>query len=119
MGLIFFASALPDPGAPPGGLSDKGAHVVAYAALGGTLVRALARGRSASMPPARIAAAAVLATLYGLTDELHQRFVPGRTPDLLDVAADAVGGIAGAVAVAVAARTWSSIRRSRLAHRRP
>lgn len=119
MGLIFFASASPDPGAPPGGLSDKGAHVVAYAALGGTLVRALARGRSASMTPARIAAAAVLATLYGLTDELHQLFVPGRTPDPRDVAADAVGGIAGAVAVAVAARTWSSIRRSKLAHRPP
>ena len=119
MGLIFFASALPDPGAPPGGLSDKGAHVVAYEALGGALLRALARGRSAAMTPARIAAAAALATLYGLSDELHQRFVPGRTPDLLDVVADALGGVAGAAAVALVARTWGSMRRSRPAHRRP
>lgn len=41
----------------------------------------------------------VLAGLYGLTDEFHQRYVPGRTPDLRDVLADVIG--AGVVVVAL------------------
>jgi VanZ family protein len=33
----------------------------------------------------------VLAVLYGISDEFHQSFVPGRHPDIFDVATDAVG----------------------------
>jgi VanZ family protein len=110
MGLIFTASAMSDPGAPPGGLSDKAAHVIAYAALGATLVRALAGGRPAAMTPHVVAAAAMLAALYGASDELHQRFVPERTPELLDLLADAAGGTAGAAAFAAAARLLARLR---------
>lgn len=102
-----------DPGAPPGGLSDKGAHFVAYGALGASLVRALAGGRSAAMTPRRVILAAVLATLYGASDELHQSFVPERSPDVLDLVADTIGGLAGAVFLSVAARVlskWRSLR---------
>lgn len=31
--------------------------------------------------------------LYGLSDEAHQFFVPGRTPDLRDVVADFLGAV--------------------------
>ena len=31
---------------------------------------------------------------YGATDELHQAFVPGRTPSPIDVTFDLVGGVA-------------------------
>jgi VanZ family protein len=104
MALIFTASSMSDPGTPPGGLSDKGAHLVAYGALGASLVRALSGNRSAGMTVRRILLAAVLATLYGVTDELHQSFVPQRTPDVLDLAADASGGLAGSAALAAAAK---------------
>ena len=30
--------------------------------------------------------------LYGLSDEIHQYFVPGRVCDILDLAADVTGG---------------------------
>ena len=35
--------------------------------------------------------AVVIATVYGVTDEIHQRFVPPRQTDAWDVAADATG----------------------------
>lgn len=104
MAVIFFASSLSDPGAPPGGLSDKSAHFLAYGALGGSLLRALAGGRPAEATLRRILMAFALATLYGASDELHQRFVPNRSPELLDLAADAIGGIAGALLMTVAMR---------------
>lgn len=33
----------------------------------------------------------VFCVIYGVTDEFHQRFVPGRTPDILDLRNDAIG----------------------------
>ena len=102
MALIFYLSSLPDPGGPPGGISDKTAHFLIYGALGASMMRALAGGRAAAMPA--ILAAIVLTTLYGVSDEIHQYFVPPRTPDILDVAADAAGACAGAIAVTVLAR---------------
>jgi VanZ family protein len=104
MGLIFFFSSLPDPGGPPGGISDKTAHVLIYAALGGSLVRALAGGRITAMTRTRILLAAALGTLYGVSDEIHQHFVPPRTPDILDVVADSIGAVVGASVMALVAR---------------
>jgi VanZ family protein len=111
MALIFAASSFSDLGAPPGGLSDKTEHLIAYAALGASLIRALADGRASAMSVRRILLAAAIATLYGASDELHQHFVPNRTPELLDVVADACGGLAGAVLLAGGARLVSSVRR--------
>lgn len=38
--------------------------------------------------------AVCLCLIYGVTDEFHQHFVPGRMPDLLDLANDGIGAIA-------------------------
>jgi VanZ family protein len=37
--------------------------------------------------------AAAIAVVYGASDELHQAFVPGRSADVLDLVADAAGGL--------------------------
>ena len=103
MALIFYLSSLPDPGGPPGGISDKTAHVLIYGVLGASMMRALAGGRATPITLPAILAAIVLTTLYGVSDEMHQYFVPPRTPDILDVAADAAGACAGAIVVAVLA----------------
>ncbi|HJR75593.1 MAG TPA: VanZ family protein [Nitrospiraceae bacterium] len=79
-------------------LGDKVHHMVAYGVFGLLWYRAFrfCGGRWAA---ARAVLLAVLAsTLYGVTDELHQSFVPLREPDPWDVAADAIGA---AVAVLV------------------
>jgi VanZ family protein len=43
----------------------------------------------------RYAAAWGLAVLYGVSDEWHQSFVPGRTPDFVDILTDAAGAAVG------------------------
>ena len=43
---------------------------------------------------------ALVSVAYGVTDELHQAFVPGRTPDAWDVVKDFVGAVAGSAACA-------------------
>ena len=93
-GLIFTLSSIPDLGTGLGGwdlVLRKLAHAAEFAVLGLLLVRALRRPLLAFW----------LGTVYAVTDELHQSFVPGRVGSPLDVAIDAAGV---AVGVAVAMR---------------
>jgi VanZ family protein len=108
MATIFVASSIPDVGPLPGGMSDKSAHSIAYALLAGLLLRALARGRLSGVTWRSACAAVVLTTLYGVSDEWHQSFVPGRSPDRYDILADAIGAIAGVAGgwLAGAALRW-------------
>jgi VanZ family protein len=96
MALIFAASSSSDPGAVPGLVSDKILHFVTYGVLGLLMLRALAHRRLLDVTWRRALAAVVLSVLYGASDEIHQAFVPGRTPELADVAADAAGAAMGA-----------------------
>jgi VanZ family protein len=85
---------------------DKVAHAGIFALLG--LLAAWGLMRAFPAWPARRALllALLLTVSYGALDEIHQRYVKGRTPDPLDWAADGVGG-----AVAVAAIVWWRGRR--------
>jgi VanZ family protein len=95
---IFWLSHQPDLSIPmPTVLNDKMCHAVEYAGFTTTLAIALAAGGSSLV----LTRAAGLAVLYALTDEFHQRFVPGRQSDLADVAADAVGAGSACFALAV------------------
>ena len=40
--------------------------------------------------------ATLFAMTYGLSDEFHQLFVPGRSAELYDALADTIGGFLGA-----------------------
>jgi VanZ family protein len=40
----------------------------------------------------------LISAAFGLSDELHQHFVPGRDASALDLAADTVGSLAGVLA---------------------
>jgi VanZ family protein len=113
--VIFVASSISDLGPLPGGVSDKSGHSFGYAILGVLLLRALAGGRLSGVTWRRALVAIALSTLYGLSDEFHQRFVPGRSPELLDLVADAVGASAAVAlgcAAAAAVRAWGILRSS-------
>lgn len=53
----------------------------------------------------RLLLAFTIAVLYGVSDEWHQSFVPGRYPSFFDVATDAVGAGSGLIAIHLAARS--------------
>jgi VanZ family protein len=108
LAVIFTASSIPDLTSLPGNISDKSGHSIGYGMLGGLILRALAGGRLRGVTWMRGIAAIVLATLYGVTDEFHQLFVPGRSADRYDVLADCVGATMGTAIgwLASAARRW-------------
>ena len=108
MALIFAASSIQNLKNLPGGMSDKSGHSIGYALLAGLLLRAFAGGRVQGITWARGFLAIVLATLYGVTDEFHQLFVPGRSADRYDVLADFLGAGLGVALgwLASAVRRW-------------
>ncbi|MCY3731217.1 MAG: VanZ family protein, partial [Rhodospirillaceae bacterium] len=71
-------------------------HAIAYAVLGAAMLRAVTGADSSRITVGAVLLAVTLTVAYGLTDEIHQAFVPGRTPELRDLAADALGASAGA-----------------------
>jgi VanZ family protein len=100
-GLIFALSSIPDLGTGLGGWDlalRKIAHAAEYAVLGALLVRATGKAGLAF----------ALATIYAVSDEVHQAFVPGRMASVLDIAIDTVGVACGVV-------LWQKVRARSLA----
>jgi VanZ family protein len=94
-------------------LIRKCAHMAEYAALSFLLCAFIVYvWRSA--PFYRTALIAwFIATLYGVSDEIHQLFVPGRSGALKDVLIDAAGAAIGVLALAVflgIVRIWKKKR---------
>jgi len=90
----------------PGGLGgvpniDKFEHMGLYFVLAAFISMALRehgllkdpRWTGTQAPWTTALLAFTASTLYGLTDELHQFFVPGRTSDVGDLLMDAIGSI--------------------------
>lgn len=92
--LIFFLSAQSSLPGPRIVGFDKVEHLGAYAVLGLLIARALMAYGVARRKAAVLAL--VLGFLYGVSDEYHQSFVPGRTADWRDAMADLLGSSIGA-----------------------
>ena len=85
--MLSSQPALPSPAS----LNDKQAHAFTYGILAVLCLMGLTGWRWRRIAGASLLAAFVMAVVYGVSDEVHQSFVPGRTPDGADVVADAVG----------------------------
>ena len=94
-GLIFYLSSQshPEDQLPSfiGLFSDKILHAVEYAMLGGLFYRAFRWGTNDAVKPWAGLLAVAAASLYGLSDEIHQAFVPNRESSGLDWLADPCG----------------------------
>lgn len=102
MGLIFYLSnqsKLPE--VPT--LSGQATSILGHFSVYGVLAVLLwwAMGPLDLAPRQRILLAFAGAVLYGVTDEFHQSFIPGRTPDVRDLLVDAIGATVGLTIV-----TW-------------
>ena len=78
-------------------VSDKVLHAVEYAGLGGLCYRAFRWGVSGQVASHALLFAIVTASLYGMTDEAHQLFVPLRESGWQDWLADTIGAVIGAL----------------------
>jgi VanZ family protein len=99
--VLFALSSVPGSDVPalPVSFADKIEHGLVYGILGILCFRALGRSFRLSIA-AMVAAGTAIALAYGISDELHQIFVPGRNADPRDVVADAIGGLLGCLAAA-------------------
>jgi hypothetical protein len=79
------------------GIGDKLVHLVEYGILGILFHRAFRYAGGAKAAHSAVWLAILAASTYGLTDELHQAFVPLRVADPLDLIADTLGAFAGVV----------------------
>ena len=102
MAVIFGLSATPNLNTGLGTIDLVGrklVHMSEYALLCALWWRAL---RTVAPPARAIALAFALSVAYACTDEIHQRSVEGRHGSPVDVAIDATGAAAAALAI----RRW-------------
>ena len=82
---------------------DKLLHLAEYCILGYLLMRAFATSGVPVLAASPVAATILAGSVYGLSDEIHQAFVPGRVASLTDLLFDAAG-------VSLAALTYPYVR---------
>lgn len=93
--LIFFGSAQQNLTPPNFPSSDKVAHFLEYSVLGVLWARAAKMTWQHWTFPVLLLSTILFTGVYGVTDETHQLYVPGRSSDWHDSVADVCGGTVG------------------------
>ncbi len=93
---IYIQSDFPSPERIPSfQFSDKVLHFWAYAVMGILFYRAYQTLRFKDNVRKLMLLSVVSASLYGISDEIHQYFVPFRDADILDAVANTLGALCG------------------------
>lgn len=95
MGTIFFLSHQPGTKLQLPGIFglDKLAHGFVYGSLAAAMLYAVPRKILRLKPWRTCALIVFFCLLYGMTDEYHQSFIPGRVSSFGDLAADVIGAV--------------------------
>jgi len=95
MGIIFYLSHQPYDFAelPPLVGVDKLLHIIAYSSLAGTFLYGLQPFIHSSNRSVIAVVIVLFCIIYGISDEFHQSFIPGRFPSIWDVLADGLGAL--------------------------
>jgi VanZ family protein len=95
--LIFFVSSIEgselDTG-PPG--IDKLLHLIEYLILSFLLYASFTKSSNKIKKGTIFLLSFSISALYGISDEIHQLFVPNRYFELLDILSDGLGSLIGA-----------------------
>jgi VanZ family protein len=109
-GVLYYLSAQPGTDTPPLFMhQDKLLHFFAFGLLGFLTMGAI-RTKGRTHHNWQVWLIVLLVGLYGVVDEFHQRFVPGRDASIYDIAADMAGGILGAWALYDLVKTLARLR---------
>ena len=94
--FIYIQSANPSPDQIPSiPFIDKVLHGAAYGIMGILFYRAYQTLRIKDNIHMLMLLSVVSASLYGISDEIHQSFVPFRDAEVTDVIADILGAVGG------------------------
>jgi len=74
---------------------DKFLHFSAYGLLGLLFFRLFHRTLNRNLKQILLISI-IITTLYGISDEIHQSFIPARSADIYDILADFMGSVVGA-----------------------
>jgi VanZ family protein len=92
--FIFIASSIPSTKiAMLGGISDKFVHAGVFSVLCWLTHVALFHQGNPLLRRYSLIIAILFTAIFGLSDEYHQMFTPGRSTDPLDLLADSIGGL--------------------------
>jgi len=98
--FLLIATSLPTTDLPSIAISDKFKHFGAFFGLSILLALTLHyQNKFLLLKKYFLAAALIITSLYGILDEIHQSFIPGRYNEFLDWVADSLGAIAGILLV--------------------
>lgn len=98
--ILFTATSLPAANVPSFAVSDKIKHLSAFFGLSVLLsLTLLYQDKVSLFKKYFLVVALIICSIYGLLDEIHQSFVPGRNSEFLDWVADSLGAAAGVLLV--------------------
>ena len=91
--LILIFSSIPDLSPPQLGFEyqDKFYHFIEYSIFSVLLFFALLNSQRDFLRKNVLLISLLIGASFGILDELHQKFIPGRQADILDFTADFVG----------------------------
>lgn len=96
--ILFAATTLPTQHMPKTGISDKIEHFLGYFLLTFLLCNTLYfQDKKVTMKKFPVILALGIVAFYGMVDELHQYFIPGRFCDINDWIADVIGALIAGV----------------------
>lgn len=90
----------------------KSAHLFIYAVLGISVFAAVSEHTEKFVN--RLLVSGVICLIYGVSDELHQMFVPGRGAMMTDVLIDFAGALFGMGLCRILKRMYAKVRRKAL-----
>ena len=102
---IFWLSSRPDPVPTDYDFSgfDKLAHMALYGGLAALVSVGMRRSGNPVAPWLQVLVPIAFALFYGVTDEIHQTFIPQRNFDPLDLVANTAGAV---LVQALLCRSW-------------
>lgn len=92
--FVFTASSIPSPHVPAlGEHTDKVIHFCVYGTLCWLAHIAFHFQHNMSVRKYSLLFAILFTMVFGMSDEFHQLYTPGRSADIMDLVADTAGGL--------------------------